>query len=231
MDTERRFTRRGSLARLGGLLATVLGTGGLEASDAGARGTGPAAVASGAVKCVLTPELTEGPYYIPNEKVRRNITDGRPGVALTLRLSVVDASTCSPIRNAAVDVWHADASGVYSGFGAGASSRTFMRGVQPTDGQGIAVFDTVYPGWYQGRAVHIHVKVHLGGNVVHTGQLFFPDPLTDVVYKRSPYNRRPNRTTLNANDSIFVNGGSRSMLTLTKDGGGYVGAITMGVQR
>jgi len=231
MDTERRFTRRGSLARLGGLLATVLGTGGLEASDAGARGTGPAAVASGAVKCVLTPELTEGPYYIPNEKVRRNITDGRPGVALTLRLSVVDASTCSPIRNAAVDVWHADASGVYSGFGAGASSRTFMRGVQPTDGQGIAVFDTVYPGWYQGRAVHIHVKVHLGGNVVHTGQLFFPDPLTDVVYKRSPYNRRPNRTTLNANDSIFVNGGSRSMLTLTKNGGGYVGAITMGVQR
>src|SRR5579862_6803778 len=228
---ETRITRRGSLKKLGGVAATLLGVGGLEVDGAGAHGTGPAAVASGAVKCVLTPEMTEGPYYISGEKVRRNITEGRPGVALRLELSVVDASTCSSIKGATVDVWHADAGGVYSGFGAGASSRTFMRGVQPTDGQGIAVFDTVYPGWYKGRAVHIHVKVHLGGNVVHTGQLFFPDPLTDVVYKRSPYNRRPNRTTLNANDSIFVNGGSRSMLTLTKNGAGYIGAITMGVQR
>jgi hypothetical protein len=79
--------------------------------------------------------------------------------------------------------------------------------------------------------VHIHVKVHLGGNVVHTGQLFFQDPLTDTVYKRSPYNKRPNRDTTNANDSIFVNGGSKSLLTLTRNGAGYVGAISMGVQR
>jgi len=231
MTTERRYTRRTSLTRFGGALATVLGAGGMEAADAGARSTGPAAVASGAVKCVLTPEMTEGPYYIADEKVRRNITDGHAGVALRLRLSVVDASTCTAIKRAAVDIWHADASGVYSGFGSGASSRTFMRGIQPTDARGVALFDTIYPGWYQGRAVHIHVKVHLGGNVVHTGQLFFPDPLTDAVYERSPYSARPNRTTRNADDSIFVNGGSKSMLTLTRSGAGYVGAIVMGVQR
>lgn len=231
MNIEPRYTRRGSLTRFGGLLATLLGAGGLEAAGAEGRGTGLAAVASGAVKCVLTPEMTEGPYYIAGEKARRDITEGRPGVALQLRLSVVNASTCAPIKGATVDIWHADASGVYSGFGAGASSRTFMRGIQPTDAHGLALFETVYPGWYQGRTVHIHVKVHLGGNVVHTGQLFFPDPLTDVVYERSPYNQRPNRTTRNANDSIFVNGGSRSMLTLTKNGTGYVGSITMGVQR
>jgi protocatechuate 3,4-dioxygenase beta subunit len=231
MNDELRITRRGSLTKLGGALATLLGAGGLETAAAEARGTGPAAVASGAVKCVLTPEMTEGPYYIAAEKMRRNITEGRPGVPLRLRLSVVDASTCAPIKGAAIDIWHADALGVYSGFGSGASSRTFMRGIQMTDVHGLATFDTVYPGWYQGRTVHIHVKVHLGGNVVHTGQLFFQDSLTDVVYKRAPYDSRPNRTTTNATDSIFVNGGSKSLLTLAKNGTGYIGAITMGVQR
>jgi protocatechuate 3,4-dioxygenase beta subunit len=193
------------------------------------RGSGPAAVASGAITCMLTPELTEGPYYIAGEKYRRNITDGLPGALLALHLSVLNASTCRPIKGAAVDIWHADAAGDYSGFGNGAESRTFMRGIQKTDAKGLAVFDTVYPGWYAGRAVHIHVKVHVGGNVVHTGQLFFQDSQTDAVYKRSPYNTRPNRTTLNANDSIFVNGGSKSILAVTSKGSGYVGAIAMGV--
>ena len=121
------------------------------------------------------------------------------------------------------------AGGTYSGFGAGASSRTFMRGTQKTDATGVAIFDTVYPGWYMGRAVHIHVKVHVGGNVVHTGQFFFPDTLTDTVYKASPYSSRPNRDTRNANDSIFVNGGSKSLLTLKHGSAGYTGSITMGV--
>src|SRR4051812_24855877 len=142
------LTRRGSLVRLGGFLAAVLGIGAWRAAD------GPAGVASGAVRCVLTPELTEGPYYIAGEKVRRDITDGRPGTRLMLRTTVVDASTCKAIRGAAVDVWHADASGVYSGFGDGAASQTFMRGVQKTDARGLAVFKTVYPGWYPGRSVH-----------------------------------------------------------------------------
>jgi hypothetical protein len=80
--------------------------------------------------------------------------------------------------------------------------------------------------------VHIHLKVHVGGSVVHTGQLFFPDTLTDRVYRRAPYNRRPGRTTRNANDSIFVNGGRKSVLSLRGDGArGYVGSITMGVSR
>jgi protocatechuate 3,4-dioxygenase beta subunit len=174
--------------------------------------------------------MTEGPYYLAGEKNRRNITEGKPGAPLRLRLSVVDASTCKPLKGAAVEVWHADAGGVYSGFGAGAGSRTFMRGVQKTDASGLAIFDTVYPGWYQGRTVHIHVKVHVGGNVVHTGQLFFQDTLTDAVYKRSPYNQRPGRDPRNSGDSIFVNGGSRSMLTVAANGSSdYVGRITMGV--
>jgi protocatechuate 3,4-dioxygenase beta subunit len=218
-----KLTRRGSLAALGGIAAGVLGW---KAETASA---GPAAVASGVVSCVLTPELTEGPYYLPNEAVRRNITEGRPGTPLALRLTVVDASTCKAIRNAKVDIWHADALGVYSGVQG--NTGTFMRGIQPTNAHGIALFDTVYPGWYQGRAVHIHVKVHLGGSVVHTGQLFFPDTLTDAVYKNAPYDTRGARDTRNATDSIYRNGGSRSVLALVKSGSGYVGTIAMGVHR
>ena len=146
---------------------------------------GPRAVASGAVSCVLAPELTEGPYYLPNERIRRDITEGKPGTPLRLSLTVVSASSCKPIAGAAVDIWHADAGGVYSGVAG--NTGTFLRGIQKSDRSGLAVFDTIYPGWYQGRAVHVHVKVHLGGNVVHTGQLFFPDALSDRVYRAAPY--------------------------------------------
>ena len=224
------ITRRASLLRLGGFFVAALGAAGLESESS--AGGGPAAVSSGAVSCVLTPEQTEGPYYIPGEKVRRNITEGRPGTPLLLRTFVVNASTCRPIRNAAVDIWHADAAGIYSGFGEGASNRTFMRGIQRTNAKGLAVFRTVYPGWYQGRTVHIHVKVHLGGNVVHTGQLYFPDSVTDAAYRKTPYTDRPNRTTRNADDAIYRNGGRRSLLTLRKTAGGvYVATIRMGVTR
>ena len=226
---EHRLTRRASLFRLGGFFAALLGASGWKIASS--DGPGPAAVASGGVACVLTPEQTEGPYYIPNERVRRNITEGRPGAPLELRLRVVDASTCKPIKGAAVDVWHADALGVYSGFGSGAGNRTFMRGIQRTDANGLARFRTVYPGWYRGRTVHIHVKVHIGGNVVHTGQVYFPDSWTDRVFRRRPYSRRPNRDTRNATDLVFRNGGRRSLLSLRKSAGLYVGAITMGVHR
>jgi len=222
------FTRRGSLVRLGGVVAGALGVAGWEA---GSSGAGPAAVASGQVSCVLTPEQTEGPYYIADELVRRNITEGRLGTPLTLRAFVVDASTCKAIKGAAVDIWHADAGGVYSGFGTGASNRTFMRGIQKTNPKGLAVFRTVYPGWYPGRTVHIHVKVHLGGNVVHTGQLYFPDAITDAAYRKAPYASRPNRSTRNATDSVYRNGGKKSLLTVRKSGAIYVATITMGVHR
>jgi protocatechuate 3,4-dioxygenase beta subunit len=227
---DSRITRRGSLVRLGGLIAAGAGVGGWKIADS--EGSGPAAVASGAVSCVLTPEQTEGPYYIASEKVRRNITDGRPGTPLLLRAFVVDASTCKAIKNAAVDIWHADAEGIYSGFGEGSASRTFMRGIQRSNAKGLALFRTVYPGWYQGRTVHIHVKVHLGGNVVHTGQLYFPDAVTDAVYRKAPYNSRPNRSTRNAADAIYRNGGKKSQVSVRKNSAGvYVATIVMGVHR
>lgn len=238
MNDDRRITRRDSLARLGGLLAGTVAVGGWKVADSPsareeeAAAGGPAAVAFGLVTCVLAPEQTEGPYYLDDHKVRRNITERRPGVPLTARLTVVDVSTCRPIRGAAVDIWHCDAGGVYSGTSVqDTEDDRFLRGIQRTDANGLAVFRTIYPGWYSGRTVHIHVLVHVGGNVVHTGQLYFPDALTDTVYRRPPYNRRPNRNTRNAADSIYRNGGRRSTLKLVKSGSGYVASITMGVKR
>ena len=218
---------RGRLVKLAGGLAAALGLGAVRGSWPGDE----PALAADEVTCVLTPEQTEGPYYIAGEKVRRNITEGRPGTPLTLRLTVVDSRTCKPIKGAAVDIWHCDASGAYSGFGAGRSSRTFMRGIQRTNASGVATFKTVYPGWYPGRTVHIHVKVHVRGNIVHTGQLYFSDGVTDAVYRRTPYSRRPNRETRNADDSLFRDGGRRSLLRLQRSGTGYVGSIKMGVRR
>jgi protocatechuate 3,4-dioxygenase beta subunit len=223
---DAKVTRRGSLVGFGGFLLGLLGWKAAES-----EGAGPAAVASGSVSCVLAPEQTDGPYYISGEKLRRDITEGRPGTPLLLRLKVVDARTCKPIKGAAVDIWHCDALGVYSGFGSGSGNRTFMRGVQRTDKNGLARFRSVYPGWYRGRTVHIHVKVHVAGNVVHTGQLYFPDSVTDAVFRRKPYSRRGRRSTRNANDFVFAQGGRRSMLGLRKSGTAYIGGITMGVSR
>jgi protocatechuate 3,4-dioxygenase beta subunit len=221
-----RISRRSTLVRAGGLAAAALGAASLPAE---AAGSGEQA---GAVTCVLSPEMTEGPYYLPGEKVRRNITEGLAGAPLTLRLAVVDASSCKPIKGAAVDIWHCSAVGKYSGEQANETvGLTFLRGIQRTDAQGLALFTTVYPGWYQGRAVHIHVKVHVGGNVVHTGQLFFRDSFTDAVYRRPPYSGRSARDVRNADDSIYLDGGSRSLLRMRSVGKGYVGSISMGVRR
>jgi protocatechuate 3,4-dioxygenase beta subunit len=223
-EGDGRLSRRTTLVRAGGLAAAALGASSLPAGAASTPASAPA--------CVLSPEMTEGPYYLDDAKLRRNITEGQPGAPLALHLSVLDATTCKPIEGAAVDIWHASAGGLYSGEqDNGTVGRTYLRGIQRTDASGVALFKTVYPGWYRGRAVHIHVKVHAGGDVVHTGQLFFRDAFTAGVYKRAPYKARGAPDMLNADDSIYADGGSRSLLRLRTAGKGYVGSIGMGVRR
>ena len=185
--------------------------------------------ASAGTACTLTPEMTEGPYYLDINKVRSDVTEGRPGSPLALTLTIANAASCAPIAGAAVDIWHTDALGNYSGV-QGASG-SFMRGTQVTDANGVVKFATVYPGWYQGRTVHIHVKVHAGGSVVHTGQLFFDDAITDGAYKAAPYNTRGARTTRNAQDNIYSGGGAASLLKPAAEGSGYTAAMTMGVHQ
>lgn len=190
---------------------------------AGAR---PAALAT----CTLAPEQTEGPYYVEDVLLRRNVTENRPGTPLWLTLRVADAATCAAISGATVEIWHADANGDYSGYG-GFAGRIFMRGRQVTRDAGVATFRTMYPGWYPGRTVHVHVKVHVGGSTVHTGQLYFDDALTDAVYAHEPYAGRGTRSTRNEDDGIYGDGGAASTLAVVARGTGYWGAITLAVAR
>jgi protocatechuate 3,4-dioxygenase beta subunit len=215
--------------------------------------------------CTLVAEQEVGPYYIDDEKLRQDITEGKPGVPVKLRVALVDAARCAPLENASLDIWHCDALGVYSGFTANnpdgnpggpppggpggpgpgrmgpppprqTDATRFLRGVQLTDKQGIAEFSTLYPGWYHGRAIHIHLKVHLGGHVSHTGQLFFPEDVTEQVAKLAPYAKRlsVHRTT-QGEDHIFQSQhGSASMVSLTRlekgsDAGGFLATVTLAV--
>src|SRR5438309_1472658 len=171
-----RLTRRKALTTL----AAAAG-GAVLAACGGNKPKSATTTKTATPSCTLSPEMTEGPYFISGEAVRSDITEGKPGVPLQLALAIADASSCAAIANASVDIWHADAGGNYSGFGDATSNRTFLRGVQVTDGSGQVTFKTIYPGWYMGRATHIHLKVYVGGNAVHTGQLFFNESANDAV--------------------------------------------------
>lgn len=208
-------------------------------------------VAAAAV-CTLTKEMTEGPYYLDGQYVRADITEGKTGFPLKLALTVVDDDTCATISNALVEIWHCDALGEYSGYVGNnghnePDSGTFLRGGVLTNSGGVADITTVYPGWYRGRCVHIHVKVHVGvtltsdgsftgGTELHTGQLFFDETVTARVGALSPYSANTvTRTTL-AQDGIYDDGGAASgLLTLTALGSspsaGYSGTLTLGVER
>ena len=250
--TDRRdfLSRRQAMGLFAGLGAGVVAAacgGGSSSKGASSTtrttSTGASGTTGSSAACVLTPEATEGPFYLDLEKVRSDITDGKDGTPLDLKITVVDATGCTPIKDAAIDVWHCDAGGVYSGFGQASTGgpgggqsatddQTFLRGTQVTDANGLGQFQTIYPGWYRGRAVHIHMKVHVGGSIVHTGQLFFDDGLTDQVYGSAPYSSRGTPDVRNSADDIYRSAGAASaVLAMTPSGNGYIGDITVGVRR
>src|SRR3954447_16188326 len=233
----RLLRRREAVLTLAGLGLT----GALGARASGVLGT-PGAEAAAA--CVLSPEVTEGPYWIDNNLTRHDITEGRPGLPLPLVLSVQDAKTSTTIKGAAAALWRCDAAGVYSGYESGSAggpgqhaaptdSDRYLRGHQKAGADGRARFMTIYPGWYRGRTPHIHLKVHVGGAVVHTGQVFFDEKTTALVYKIAPYEAHGQPDTTHAEDGIFAQAGKKkAQLALTKRSQGrrgYRGAITLGV--
>jgi protocatechuate 3,4-dioxygenase beta subunit len=176
--------------------------------------------------------MTEGPYWIDESLRRRDVTEGMHGVPLILRLSVVRASTCRAIKNADVEIWHAAPDGEYSAFDGSSSSR-YLRGHQKTDAAGRVRFDTLFPGWYHGRTPHIHLKVSVGGDEVHTGQLFMNEKVARAVYRTRYYKARGQADTSHAEDMIYGDGGARSTLRIRKRSGGrhgYVGRLELGVR-
>ncbi|GAB1364537.1 intradiol ring-cleavage dioxygenase [Rhodobacter sp.] len=179
--------------------------------------------------CLLQPEVTEGPYYLAEELVRQDITEGRPGLPLVLRLQVVTAD-CSPVAGARVDVWHCDAGGVYSGVAG--EGGTFLRGTQTTGADGVAEFRSIFPGWYRGRVTHVHYKVFLDERTVLTGQVFFDDALADAIHADHPAyeDRGPQDTALSA-DRIARQAGPGAVARVEMDApdGDAVAALVIGI--
>jgi protocatechuate 3,4-dioxygenase beta subunit len=234
----------------GGAGATVTTTDGATATVEPKTTTGAAgALLDDAASCAVTPEETEGPYYFDADKIRSDIRKDREGTGLRLALRVRDAASCRPIPDAVVDIWHADAGGAYSGFdgtggagggpggggggpgGGGGQAQTdsrYLRGAQVTNAAGIVEFATVYPGWYPGRTVHIHAKVHLDARTVLTTQLYFDDALSDKVFATRPYSERGARDQRNESDGIFD---AALVVTARREGDSVRAAMTFDVRK
>ncbi len=190
---------------------------------------------TGAGVCRIMPEVTEGPFYVDPKLVRADITEGKRGVSLDLRIQVVDAA-CRPIVGARVDVWHCDAQGIYSGFpnqlgDIDTSGQTFLRGTQNGDDEGIASFETIYPGWYPGRTPHIHFKAFPNENEVLTGQLFFPDELSKDIYSTvAEYGGRDLAgATFNDRDRIARQAGEAALAQMNRSGEAVSAALVVAV--
>lgn len=192
---------------------------------AAASPAGPAPSGSSAPACVLTAEAGEGPYYLDLDRVRSDVTEGRDGVPFRLDLTVVRVSAgCRPVAGAAVDVWHADASGVYS-----SGKDSFLRGTQVTDAAGRCTFRTIVPGWYRGLAPHIHFKVRPDERTETTSQFFFPEELLVGVYALQPYARRRAPEHPNTRDSRYRASGAAMTLAAVPEADGYRAAYTVGI--
>jgi protocatechuate 3,4-dioxygenase beta subunit len=186
--------------------------------------------------CVVRPELTEGPYFV-DEMLNRSdirsdpsdgsISQGAP-LDIVFNVSQISANGCVALTGAQVDIWHCDALGVYSDV-ENSVGKKFLRGYQVTDDNGQAKFTTVYPGWYNGRAVHIHFKIRVN-NQEFTSQLFFDEAFTDQVYAQEHYAQRGQRNVRNEQDNIYNSGGSQLTLNVTPGGSGYTSTFDIGMQ-
>ncbi len=221
----RYLSRREMLGLMGSSAAAIVfvgcGTGGAQSSGQSSSSSEEAST------CVVKPEQTEGPYFVDTQLDRSDIREEREGVPIDLafNVSTIDAdAACTPLVGALVDIWHCDALGQYSGV-ENNDRETFLRGYQLTDDSGTARFTTIYPGWYRGRAVHIHFKIRDSPESEQgyefTSQLYFDDALTDEVYSQGPYAERGEPDMRNDDDGIFQGGGDELLLALTENGQGY----------
>jgi protocatechuate 3,4-dioxygenase beta subunit len=263
--SRRRLIAGISSIGLGSLLAACGDGGSGNVSGSGGAGFPTATAGAGATTsadltglfanagtCKLTSSATQGPYYFDADKIRSDIREDRAGKRLRLAIKVTDSERCAAIPNAAVEIWHCDAGGLYSGAeaqstggqggpggapgggpqGGGSSDLTptddkrYLRGAQVTNADGIVQFTTIWPGWYRGRTVHIHAMVHLSNSRVLTTQLMFDEALNSAVLAQQPYAARTGRDTFNDSDSIFR---QDMLLAVTPERDGYLGVTVFGV--
>ena len=264
MDADERFvgrlwTRREVVRSFGAAsLAWLVGCNGSGSSSGGTSGTVSGTntntntnTGTGTLNVVATPELTEGPFFV-DEGLQRSdllagtsraaVTGGLP-LALTLGLYSLTSSGPVPITGAQVDLWHADTAGAYSDVASGSvqsedtRGQTWLRGYQVSDLDGLVTFQTIYPGWYLSRTIHLHLKIRIASPARElTTQLFFDETVNDLVLAQSPYDTRGSRSIRNANDSIYqalhTDGqtvGSHLHLDLSAAASGYAGTFNVGI--
>ncbi len=221
-----KITRRKLLQLLGA--AGITSTIGIKESYSKKTEVSPA--------CVLTPEQTAGPFYFDVEQVREDITEDRKGVPLKLSLTVVNSSNCKPIKDAIVDIWHADANGIYSGYKdreIDTTGKKFLRGIQVTNSEGEVNFKTIYPGSYPGRVPHIHFKVYMDNNNLATSQLYFSEEISKKVYQNhSAYNEKRVKYLDESNDLVvrWYGGADNLRMKIKKSKNELIATHTIGVK-
>lgn len=180
--------------------------------------------------CAVTPTETVGPYPSLSDLFRSDIREGKAGTVLTLTITVVNASAaCAAVSGAQVEIWQCDAIGNYSSYGSQAG-QTYLRGIQTTDATGQVVFTTVYPGWYQGRATHIHAEVTIGGVSRKVTQIAFPESISNAVHATAAYGSRGSNPTTNVRDNIFADSLDEELVTPVGDPtSGYSAAFRIGI--
>lgn len=204
-------------------------------SSGGSGGTG---TTTG--QCVESANETRGPYpdqlgMVSNQAFyRQDIREGRAGTPLTVTFTVVNTrNACAAVPNAAVEIWQCDADGHYSEYAQGnydGRGQTFLRGLQLTNGTGQCTFVTIYPGWYQGRATHIHVDVTVNGQRVKSTQMAFPEEVSAQVYAQGAYASKGQNSTTNARDNVFSHGTSTEMASVSgSPATGYTASLQVGV--
>jgi protocatechuate 3,4-dioxygenase beta subunit len=231
---RKRISRREVLGTMGAAgAALAFGCGGSPtqpstSTSAGTTTTGSTAAASTSpasatvpastnTACVTTPTETIGPYPSLTDLFRSDVREGKPGTLLTLTVEVVNvASSCAVVPNANVEIWHCDVAGNYSEYGS-QRAETYLRGIQTTNGNGEVTFTTIYPGWYQGRATHIHLEVLVGGVSRKATQIAFPESINNAVHRNGVYASRGTNPTSNLADGIFADSLSAELVTPTGD--------------
>jgi protocatechuate 3,4-dioxygenase beta subunit len=180
--------------------------------------------------CAITPGETAGPYPSLIDLFRSDIRDGRSGTLLTLSVKVVNVNAaCAAVANANVEVWHCDSAGNYSEYGT-QTAQTYLRGIQTTNSNGEVTFTTIYPGWYQGRATHIHLEVTINGVSRKITQIAFPENVNNIVYRSGVYASRGTNPTSNLSDGIFADSLASELVTPAGDAtSGYTASCQIGV--
>ncbi len=233
------LSRREALGLIGTSGAAMLGA----AAPLGAASNPPFRLPA----CIVRPSQMEGPYFVDTmldrSDIRSDPTDGSicegAPLELTFQVSRLDAQRCEPLSGALVDIWQCDAMGVYSGVEDingffDTTGKQFLRGHQVTDEHGVARFQTIYPGWYQGRCVHIHFKIRTDPSAEQgydfTSQVYFDDEVTDGVLAAHPYAAKEGERPRNPDDGIFRGGGDQLLLDVKEQDGRYSAVFDIGLQ-